>query len=274
MMFTKIRCTKDGVELQSKIQLDGGAGEARTFTCSEPPLPELPASLQAFKSFILSLVPLRDQDKLDEENRPCGRVLDDLTVTSIHLDEESKTKRLGLIVTAVLPIEDANNRPLVINTPRLREWEGDGTPQPKGTFGDDIARMIDAAQDAARDYYSGKRGQAEMFDAEQTTAAPEEKTNGTDPAAPPKVRRRRPRPIIPEVGEAVNADATQPPTDEFIAKQLGISGWIVPTERIAKWLSSERDEALRWAQDPEGNAAPYCVRRDGEVAELAGSAGD
>jgi hypothetical protein len=50
-------------------------------------------------------------------------------------NEEGGTHRHG-----ALPIEKANDRPLVLNTPRMREWEDDGSEQPKGTYGEDIAR--------------------------------------------------------------------------------------------------------------------------------------
>lgn len=260
MQFTKIRCTKEGdVELQTKIQLDGGAGEARTFTCSQPPLPELPAALQAFKPFVLSLVPIRDDEKKDEDGNVVGKVTDDLRVTTLSLDEEAKTKKLGLIVTAVLPIEDANGRPLVLNTPRMREWEDDGSDQPKGTFGEDVTKLIDAAQEAANRYYRGERGQVEMFKTKETTAAPET-TNGTQPGekAAPKVRRRRMK-HIPEIG-MVEVPG-EPPTDAQIRKQLQISGLDVPEAAIAAWTSSERDEAMQWAQQPDGIATPEFIRK-------------
>lgn len=269
MEFSKIKFrANEGVELTLKLKLDGGVTETREFTCQQPPLPELPSALQAFKPFVLSLLPLRDEVILDDEGKETDeRLLDKLLITTLSIDEEPKTKRVGLIVTSVLPIDQANGRPLVLNTPRMREWEDDGSEQPAGTFGEDVAKLIDAAQDAARAYYRGERGQVEMFKPEQTTAAPDEKTNGTDPAAPPKVRRRRPRQIIPEVGEAVNADATIPPTDGHLAAQIAISGYAVPSEKIATWTSSERDQALAWACAPDGVALPEHVKRDGVPTE-------
>lgn len=261
MEFSKIKFrANEGVELTLKLKLDGGVTETREFTCQQPPLPELPAALQAFKPFVLTLLPLRDEVILDEEGKEMERLLDKLLITTLSIDEEPKTKRVGLIVTSVLPIDQANGRPLVLNTPRMREWEDDGSEQPAGTFGEDVAKLIEAAQDAASAYYRGERGQAEMFTPEQTTATPDEKTNGSDPTAPPKVRRRRPRPIVPEVGEVVNADATLPPTDSVIRKQLQISGLDVPESAIATWTSSEREEAMRYAQAPDGVATPEFIR--------------
>lgn len=273
MEFQKIRFKEtEGVELIVKLKLDNGAAEARTFTCSTPPLPELPAALQAFRPFLLSLLPLRD-DEITSESGETTHLLDKLSIITLSIDEEPRTKKTGLIITALLPIEDANGRPLVLNTPRMREWEDDGSEQPKGTYGEDIAALIEAAQDAARRYYRGDRGQTEIFTAAETTAAAPEKTNGGDPAKAPKVRRQRRVKEIEGAGRVANPEATVPPTDEVIHKQLLISGVNVPIERIAKWLSSEREEALKYAQDPDGNAAPYCVRRDMEQ-ELATSAGD
>jgi hypothetical protein len=261
VLFSKIKYSENsGVELQTKIQLEGGAGEARTFTCSEPPLPELPAALQAFKAFVLSLVPLMDDYKRDESGEIVGHVLDDLTVTTLHVDEESKTKRLGIIVTAVLPIDQASGRPLVINTPRMREWEDDGNDQPKGTFGEDITQLIDAAQDAARAYYGGQRGQTEIFTAAETTTAAPEKTNGTDPAKAPKVRRQRRVKEITEAGRVFNPEATQPPTDEQLRGQLAVSGVDVPSDVIATWTSSQRDGAMAWACAPDGVPMPTWVK--------------
>jgi hypothetical protein len=97
-------------------------------------------------------------------------------------------------------------------------------------------------------------------------------TNGTQPAKPPRVRRTPLKPVIDGM-PVVNPEATIPPTDAAIQKQLEISGYVVPIDRIAKWVSSERDEALAFANDPDGRAAPYCERRDMEQ-ELATSAGD
>src|SRR4051812_40952419 len=121
MEFGKIRYKEgEGVELGLKLKLDNGAAEARTFTCTTPPLPELPAALAAFKPFVLGLLPLRDEE-IEKDDGTKAKLLDSLVITTLSIDEEAKTHRAGLIVTALLPIADANNRPLVLNTPRMRE---------------------------------------------------------------------------------------------------------------------------------------------------------
>jgi hypothetical protein len=61
MEFSKIRFKEsEGVELLVKLKLDNGAAEARTFTCSTPPLPELPAALKAFVPFVADLLEVPD----------------------------------------------------------------------------------------------------------------------------------------------------------------------------------------------------------------------
>lgn len=254
--FSKIRFKEsEGVELVTKLKLDNGAAEARDFTCATPPLPELPAALKAFVPFVADLLEVPDAWR------------EELTITTLSIDEEPRTKKTGLIVTALLPIEKANDRPLVLNTPRMREWEDDGGEQPKGTYGEDIAALIEAAQDAARDYYRGKRGQGEIFTAAETTAAAPEKTNGSDPAKAPKVRRSRRLKDVVDGMPVVNPDATVPPTDHQIRGQLAVTGYDVPIEVIATWTSSERDQAMRWACAPDGVALPEHVKRDGVPEE-------
>jgi hypothetical protein len=160
MEFQKIKNGSDGVELVQKIKSSGG-NETRDFACRTPPLAEFPAALKAFVPYVMDLL------GLPEEWR------EHLTVTTLNIDEEVKTGKLGLIVTAILPVEKANDRPLVLNTPRMREWEDDGNPQPAGTFDDEITALIAEAQIQARRYYRGERGQVEMFESKETTAAPD-----------------------------------------------------------------------------------------------------
>jgi hypothetical protein len=254
MEFTKIKYGAEGVELAQKIKGSGGT-ETRDFTCKTPPLAEYPAALKAFVPYVMELLGLPKEWR------------DDLTVTTLSIDEEVKTGKLGLVVTALLPVEKANDRPLVLNTPRMREWEDDGNPQPAGTFGDEITALIAEAQIQARRYYKGERGQVEMFESKETTAAPE-KTNGTDPAAAPKVRRQRRVKEIEGAGRVMNPEATVPPTDEQIRKQLQISGLDVPAAVIATWTSSEREEALRYANDPDGIATPEHVKKGASLDAL------
>src|SRR4051794_15074077 len=100
MQFTKIKFRKnEGVELSYVRKGEGGETEARQFTCAQPPRAELPAALQAFRLFVVDLLPLRNEEKKNDEGEPAGLELDDLVVTTLSMDEEPKTKKIGLIVT-------------------------------------------------------------------------------------------------------------------------------------------------------------------------------
>src|SRR5438093_6067542 len=107
MEFTKIKFNeKSGVELAYTRKGEQGETETRNFSCAQPPKPELPAAFAAFIPYVADLLELPSEWR------------EHLTITTLSLDEEPKTKRLGLIVTAIKPVEKANDRPLVLNTPR------------------------------------------------------------------------------------------------------------------------------------------------------------
>jgi hypothetical protein len=248
MRFTKIKSTDKGVALEWVKKKAEGEEVASKLTSPQPPAPELPSSLAAFKPYVMELLDLPESWR------------EDLIVTQLSISEQGDENLRGLIVTARRRIEKANGRPVVFNTPFMPE-AGENTSENIATLDDATIALIEAAEDAAAGYLNGDRSQAELFTAKETTAAAPEKTNGTDPAAAPKVRRQRRVKEIEGAGRVMNPEATVPPTDEQIRKQLQISGLDVPVAVIATWTSSEREEALRYANDPDGIATPEHVKK-------------
>jgi hypothetical protein len=233
-------------------------GSVVTINLKNPakPLASFQAAMQAFSGYAVELI-----------GAPHWH--EDAKVTSIHLSEEPKTNRRGLIVTFTRKIERAKNRVVVVNTPLQHAPVDDQEGTNPGTFPREVAEMIATVEDEATKYWKGEREQAEMF--------PEGQAAGTrdDAPAPTKARGKKNRDFIPGVGPVVNPDATEQLTDENLRQLLLRVERDVPIDALARWTSGERDAAQRWATAlieaklngrPYEGAEPKSVKRDATPA--------
>ena len=244
MKFTKIRSTeKGGVELAwTEKDADGGTKSVE-YNCPQKPLADLTDALKAFGPYVVVLIGAPDW-------------LGGLKVNGISLNEE-KGNRRGLVVSAILPIERASNRPLVLNTPQMKE-RGEGQSEDStGIFEDSILGLIAATEKAATAYFKGEREQFDAFHPTEkkvpdgTNATPEEEAEEVSRGK----KKRRPRSgkdFIPGTGDVVNPDSTVPPADAALRSLLLSAGRDVPADALARWTSTERDAAQRWAEATTG----------------------
>lgn len=247
MRFTKIKVNEKAVTLAWTTKK--GDGESITSELSSPqrPMEALPAALSAFRPFVLGLLGLPTE------------WLNEMVITTLSLNEDEDNRR-GLIVTAIRKIPQASGRPVVFNTPHMRErLEGD-----TGTTGflDPVETdLIAEAEKAATAYVQGERVQAELFPPKKDAltgaavapagAAEEGGKKGVSPAAGKPAsrhkdkRRQAPRREGEQLGELANEPGA-PPTDDEVRALLLEAGRDVPVDAIAIWTSAERDAAIRW----------------------------
>lgn len=144
MRFSRISITGKGVELDY-VETDGDAKDETTHSNHMPPLGSFTDALQGFVSYVVDLIPF------------LAPIRDTLTVTTLNLSEDKNGLR-GLIVTALTPVENAYNRPLVLNTPLVREG---GELPLEGAFvlSDKVMALIKLTESEARRYKNKEYGQ-------------------------------------------------------------------------------------------------------------------
>lgn len=224
MRFTNIRISVDEVSLDRVDKQPDGSLMTINLKNPAKPLSSFNAAMQAFSGFAVELIGAPDWHE-------------DVKVTSLHLSEEPKTSRRGLIVTFTRRIERAKNRTVVVNTPLMHAPVDDQQGTNPGTFPAEVAEMIEIVEAEATRYWKGEREQAEMF--------PEGQAAGTSDDQPSKKPRKDRKAGTP--GEVVNADKNVPPADEALRKLLYDAGRDVPIDAIATWGSQDRDRAQQWA---------------------------
>lgn len=270
MRFKDIKINKDGVELDRVEKLHDGSQLTQKLSNAARPLPSFMAALQAFSGYAVGLVGVPEWH-------------DDANVTSVHLSEEPKTSRRGLIVTFTRRIERAKNRTAVYNTPLMHAPVDDQEGTNPGTFPEEVATMIVEVEKEATRYWNGEREQQEMFSREESSKGGDAPA-GADQADELAKRRgkgsKAPR-NAGTPGEVMNPGQTEPPTDEKIRQLLLAAGRDVPIDAIARVTATERDQAQRWAEqavDPKVKEAkrmkePEWVVRDATPALLDDVAG-
>jgi hypothetical protein len=245
MRFSKIGITKRGVHLTRETKDENGAVESIDLESPERPLTEFSDALQAFKPYVRDLMPFGLSD-------------DQLTITTLSLSEDKNGLR-GLIVSAVVPIPKAYDKPVVLNTPLVREG-GENASEEAFVLSDEVLELIDLAETEATRYANGERIQGELFtkserSAEATTPMSENEREFNERAASAEVAStRKPRrgrgkgkAFIPGVGDVVNPNASEPPTDEQLRELLQRAGRDAPVDALHALASSERDALQRWA---------------------------
>ncbi len=260
MQFRKIWWDGASVRLEWDEQLPG-ATDKHVYECAEAPTKAFRDALAAFGPFVVKLLGLPSE-------------WSDCSVRSLSLKVEEKNAR-GLQVTMMRKIADAKNRPVIITTPYLSEapeaYNGDGV----GYLDDVTLALIEDAELAAALYIDGERGeqtQLPLGDSENSKTA-NERMAAAEVASTRKPKgKKKGKDFIPGVGDVVNADATEPLTDENIRQLLLSVERDVPIDAIAAWASTERDDAARWAMATQklhtGQAKkadvpkePECVKR-------------
>lgn len=275
MRFTKISIKNDGVELVREITHANGDTQHIELEADGQPLPSFRDALQAFRAYVLGLLPIT----LDKDVA--------LTITSLSLSEDKHGLR-GLIVCGLVPVEGAYDKPLVLNTPLVRE-PGQNASDDACVLSDETLALIKLAEEEATKFYNGERVQTEMFnreDAEQSSRSENSDNFDERAAAASAASTRKPRAkrkgresaADAEVKASTwNPDKTEQLTDAKLRQLLLSVERDVPEDAVARWSSSERDAAQRWGEAEQRRLAgqvqagavpkePKCVKRDATPA--------
>jgi len=258
MRFSKISITKKGVHLTRETKDANGAIESVDLESPERPLAEFSDALQSFVPFVTDLL----MGAVTVES-------DDMRITTLNLSEDKNGLR-GLIVTAIVPVPNAYDKPLVVNTPLVREG-GENPSDDAFVLSDEVLELIKLAESEATRYVRGERVQGELFNRAESTAKEtgenvrefdeaaahaevtstrKPNTNGTN-GKHPKGKRGRggkaPRQADTGVSVVVNEPGEQ--LDDAALRQLLLSvDRDVPIDAIALFTSSERDASQAWAE--------------------------
>ncbi len=229
MKFSRISITGKGVELDY-VETKGEVTNSVTHSCSEPPLGSFKDALQGFASYVVDLIPFFS---------PAGHTEPPLTITTLNLSEDKNGLR-GLIVTATWPVERAYNKPLIINTPLVREG-GELPLDDAFVLTPDVMKLIALVEGEATRYRDGEYGTL------LGTVNPKEFTGLT--------------PNMNEIGQRM-ADAevssTRKPKGKKKADPLPVADEVtrqllrqverdIPVEAIGAWTYEQRIEAVEWA---------------------------
>ncbi len=256
MRFSKISITSRGVEL-TRQEKNAGDVEDRHLNSSSEPLPSFVDALQAFRPFVVDLLELPLTFSTDEKD---GKVIELLTVTTLNLSEDKYGLR-GLIVTAIKPIAKAYDRPLVLNTPLVRE-AGELPLTDAAVLTSKMLELIKLAEGEATRFVNGERGQpkaakkpsenAKEFDkaaahaSNQSTRKPEGARNGDGKGKQGKGEAGRgkkdnsvPFPIAKE------PETLRP---EEIRQLLLTVERAVDVDTIAEWSAEDRVLVIAWAE--------------------------
>jgi hypothetical protein len=212
LRFKDIKINDDGVILTRVDSLPDGTELSQTLTNATSPLPSFWTALQAFTGYAVNLVGVPDW-------------AEDAKVVSVHLSEQPKTRKRGLVVTFTKRIERAKNRTVVINTPVMHAPAADEEGVNPGTFEREVLNMIKEVENEATRYWNGDRAQGEL------PLAPAAQTDDLT-----KRRGRKSK------GEPVEPD------DEVLRKLLLAAGRDVPIDAIPRMTSSDRQAAPAWAE--------------------------
>jgi len=238
MGFSKISITKKSVDLSRETKDANGAVEEVHLNSPEYPLSTFRDALQAFAPFVVELLEIPESWR------------ETLTITTLNLSADKNGHR-GLIVTAIRPIPKAYDKPLVMNTPLVREGGEDPSPD-AFVLSDVVLDLIALAESEATRYANGERVQTELFPKAETKS--DNATAFDDRAAAAEVastrkpgRKKKPVDFVRGVGAVVNAESTELLDDAGIRQLLLQVERVVEVDQIARWTSSERNLAVAWA---------------------------
>jgi hypothetical protein len=229
MKFSRISITAKGVELDY-VETDGDAKDETTHSNHMPPLGSFKDALQGFVSYVVDLIPC------------LAPISDDLTVTTLNLSEDKNGLR-GLIVTALYPVEKAYNRPLVVNTPLVREG-GELKLDEAFVLSEDVLKLIALSESEARRYKNKEYGEvvAAKPDSENTK-------NATDRMAAAEVAStKKPRGRGKRGASSEEPTPVRDLTDAAVRQLLASVDRDVPIEAIMQFSLEQRAETIRWAE--------------------------
>ena len=149
MRFTKIKSNGKTVELQWHESKLNGEEISHHLTSPDAPSPALPSALAAFVPIVLDLLQLPEDWS------------ENLRVQSLSINHEKGDGRMGLVITCLKKLPDAN-APLVLNTPHLRQPVNDDDTGP-GFFIEGMGEALDDVLSAALGFYNGERAQGDLF---------------------------------------------------------------------------------------------------------------
>jgi hypothetical protein len=255
--FDKIKVTDEGVFLDWKRVGDGEEEDVK-WHADEAPVETFTAAMQAFRPYIADLLGLSTA------------WAEELRITTLSLSVDSENRR-GLIVTAVKPIAKASGRPLVLNTPLMKERHENSSPEASGIFEPETMVLIAKAEMEAFKYRKGERAQLDAFD-DKNRVDPEKAAEPSDDVS--KARKKRKDKVDPKAGtpnEVMNPDSK--PNDVDLSDNDGLralllrAGRDVPVDAINQWSALEFSRAREWATlvttTHAKEEAPLCVQKDG-----------
>jgi hypothetical protein len=248
MQFSKISITKKGVHLVRETTDANGATETADLVSPERPLGSFADSLQAFGPFVTDLLEMPEAWK------------GNWTVTTLNLSVDKNDNR-GLIVTATRPVKKAYNKPLVINTPLVREG-GENPSADAFVLSDEVMELIRLAEGEATRYVNHEREQLDMYDNKETSEnvkAADERMASAAVHSTRKPKGKKPPASQVETGVPVVNTVGVPMTDENLRQLLLSVECDVPIDAIKKWTSGERDAVQRWAESGKTGVEPKCV---------------
>jgi hypothetical protein len=239
MKFSRISVTKKGVELAYERK-DEHKSEEVVAKSAERPLPSFADALQSFTAFVIDLLEIPDEWR------------DNLTVTTLNLSEDKNGYR-GLIVTATRPIPKAYDRPLVMNTPLVREGSEDASDE-ACTLSDEVLELVALVEGEAVRYLNGEREQLDLLkppsDSENVREFDENAAHAEVQSTRKPKGRKGKTPPQSETGVAIVANEPGDPVTDAALRQLLLSvEQDVGVDAIGILTSSERSACETWARE-------------------------
>lgn len=150
MKFERISVTKKGVSLTHQTKSPSGATEDVVLKSPERPYKSFEDAMQGFAPYVASLL---------------GGILSEsaekaLSITTLNFSEDKNGLR-GMIVTAVIPVENADDKPLVLNTPLVREAGELALDDDRFVLSEEVLDLVGVIEKEATAYAGGKRRKPE-----------------------------------------------------------------------------------------------------------------
>lgn len=186
MRFTRIAINSKGVSLDREdVNSKTGRRHITGTESPEIPMPEFADAMQAFDPYVRSLL----DGAIDLTNAS-------LVVTTLNLSVDKNGNR-GLIVTACVPVPNAQDRPLVINTPLIREGAADllGTDDDTFVLSAEVMEMIALVEGEATKYEKGECKAPEVVAEEKKRKSKNAEAVGEKMAEAEVGSTRKPMPV-------------------------------------------------------------------------------
>lgn len=155
MRYSKIGINKQGVTV-TREDKDSKTGATREITLrsAERPMGSFDDAVQAFKSYVMGLLPFKVP-------------ADGIVITTLTLSE-SKDGRRGLQVSCNVPIPKCDDKVISMTTPLVLE-PGEASTGEAFTLKDDVMKLIALAESEATKYDEGERMQMTLALSEEAS---------------------------------------------------------------------------------------------------------